>query len=135
MNIALIAHDSKKSSLIDFVCERRNFFSRLDVNLMATKNTAELLNQCGIHINQVCHSGPLGGDIEIAAKVCAGDVDLVVFFRDSLSSHPHQADIDALIRVCDLYEVPVVTNKKAAQSFNFNFIDTKISNVGLTGIV
>ena len=70
MNIALIAHDSKKSSLIDFVCVRREFFSRLDVNLMATKNTAELLNQCGIHINQVCLSCPLGGDIEIAAKVC-----------------------------------------------------------------
>ena len=54
------------------------------------------------------------GDIEIAAKVCAGKVDLVIFFRILLSSHPHQADIDALMRICDLYEVPVVTNKKAA---------------------
>ncbi len=97
---------------------------------MILKNcTARLLNQCGISIKQVCRSGPLGGDIEIAAKVCAGDIDLVVFFRNSLSSHPHQADIDVLMRMCDLYEIPIVTNKKAADLFHLNTRGVSVLNL------
>ncbi|MGB4014726.1 MAG: methylglyoxal synthase, partial [Bacilli bacterium] len=59
-------------------------------------------------------SGPLGGDQEIGAKVAKEEIDMVIFFRDPLTAQPHEPDISALLRLCDVYEIPLATNKNTA---------------------
>lgn len=112
MRIALIAHDKKKDDLIDFVRENREYF--LEHVLYATGTTGRMIISA-IDLDVHCFkSGPLGGDQEVGARVANGEIDLVIFFRDPLTSQPHEPDIMALLRLCDVYDIPLATNRSSA---------------------
>lgn len=118
MNIALIAHDKKKVVLIDFVKEHKEIFSKH--KLYATGTTGKLLiESTGLTITRK-KSGPLGGDQEIGSMVANGKIDVVIFFRDPLTAQAHEPDISALLRLCDVYEIPLATNNKSAELFISN---------------
>ena len=115
MNIALIAHDKKKRDLIDFVKVNENAFK--EHKLYATGTTGKLLmEETNLTITRK-KSGPLGGDQEIGSMVANHKLDLVIFLRDPLTAQAHEPDITALLRLCDLYEVPLATNIKSAELF------------------
>ena len=115
MNIALIAHDKKKQDIIEFVKRNEEAFSKH--KLYATGTTGKLLMEATkLTINRK-KSGPLGGDQEIGSMVANGKLDLIIFFRDPLTAQAHEPDITALLRLCDLYEVPLATNKQSAELF------------------
>jgi methylglyoxal synthase len=111
---ALVAHDGKKDELIDLVRAHRDHFASR--SLIATANTARRLSdELGLEIVRRVRSGPLGGDQEIGALVSRGLVDAVFFFRDPLWAQPHGADVHALVRVCELMNVPLATNRATAE--------------------
>jgi methylglyoxal synthase len=111
--LALIAHDGKKDDLLRFAKEHLELLGRLD--LVATATTGSLLaSQLDLQIRRVA-SGPQGGDLEIGAMIVHGDVDAVVFFRDPLTAHPHEPDIQAVMKVCDVHDVPIATNRASAE--------------------
>lgn len=115
MNIALIAHNRKKEDLTKFVKDNKKAFEKH--RLYATGTTGQILiEQVGLKINKK-KSGPLGGDQEIGSMVANGKLDMVIFFRDPLTAQAHEPDISALLRLCDLYEVPLATNKESAKLF------------------
>lgn len=115
MNIALIAHDKKKEELIDFVKKNKDDFSKH--KLYGTGTTGQLIiDRVGLEVNRK-KSGPLGGDQEIGSMVANGKLDMVIFFRDPLTAQAHEPDINALLRLCDLYQVPLATNPKSAHLF------------------
>jgi methylglyoxal synthase len=110
--IALIAHDRKKQELVDFVRGHLDFFREHD--LVATGSTGALVNQeLGLHVERVAH-GPYGGDLLIGGRVAEGVVKAVFFFRDPLTAQPHEPDVSALLRVCDVHHVPLATNVGSA---------------------
>lgn len=112
--IALIAHDQKKSQMLEFVREHVGFFRRQ--KLVATGNTGKLLaEQLGLDIERVTH-GPDGGDLIIGGRVAEGRIDAVLFFRDPLTAQPHEPDVSALMRVCDVHSIPLATNRATAES-------------------
>lgn len=112
MRIALIAHDKKKSDLVAFVRQYRDYFSHN--RLVGTGTTGWLIQEkTGLEVECV-NSGPLGGDQQIGAQIAEGSVDMVIFFRDPLTAQPHEPDISALIRICDVYNIPVATNQGTA---------------------
>lgn len=111
--VALIAHDGKKDDIMDVAREHRSLLRRL--RLLATGTTGgRLAEELGLDVERVA-SGPRGGDVQIAARIAHGEVDAVVFLRDPLTAHPHEPDIQALLKVCDIYGVPVATNAAAAR--------------------
>lgn len=115
MNIALIAHNKKKANLTKFVNDNKEAFSKH--RLYATGTTGQILiDEVGLKVNRK-KSGPLGGDQEIGSMVANGKLDMVIFFRDPLTAQAHEPDISALLRLCDLYEVPLATNKESAKLF------------------
>lgn len=110
--IALIAHNNKKQTLIDFVIKNISFFSRF--NIIATHDTAMLLTEkTSLKVIHAPH-GPEGGDLVIAAKVISKEVNAVFFFRDLMTPLPHEPDITALLRICDLHQIPLATNEATA---------------------
>lgn len=110
--IALIAHNNKKASLVNFVIKNIGFFSRF--NLIATHDTANLLTEkTSLSVIHAPH-GPEGGDLVIASKVVLKEVNAVFFFRDLLTPLPHEPDITALLRICDLHQIPLATNEATA---------------------
>ena len=115
MNIALIAHNKKKPDMVKFVSENKEAFSKH--RLYATGTTGQLLmDETGLVVSKK-KSGPLGGDQEIGSMVANHKLDVVIFFRDPLTAQAHEPDINALLRLCDLYEVPLATNKESAKLF------------------
>lgn len=111
--LALIAHDGKKDDLIRFAKEHATLLPRL--RLVATATTGSLLAaQLGLEVERVA-SGPQGGDLEIGAMIVRGDVQAVVFFRDPLTAHPHEPDIQAVMKACDVHDVPLATNRATAE--------------------
>lgn len=115
MRIALIAHDKKKDDMIEFV--KRYKSTLKEHELFATGTTGKLINEIiGLDVKRFL-SGPLGGDQQIGAKIAEGNMDLVIFFRDPLTSQPHEPDVSALIRLCDVHHVPVATNIGSAEIF------------------
>ena len=110
MKFALIAHDNKKADMVAFVMKRLEFFNRKDVEIVTTGTTGERIKHAGVDKVERVHSGPLGGDAEIAAMVTRGEIDGVVFFRDPLGKHPHEVDVSMLMRLCDVHDVPLATN-------------------------
>ncbi|HHY92647.1 MAG TPA: methylglyoxal synthase [Firmicutes bacterium] len=106
--IALIAHDKMKDELVDFVARHRDFFAQTE--LVATGNTGRLIQK---HTSLAVHcyqSGPLGGDQQIGAEIASGRIQAVFFFRDPLTPQPHEPDITALLRLCDVHYIPAATN-------------------------
>ena len=123
MNIALIAHNKKKDDIVKFVKKNRDVFAKH--RLYATGTTGQILiEETGLSITRK-KSGPLGGDQEIGSMVANGKLDLIIFFRDPLTAQAHEPDISALLRLCDLYEVPLATNKESAALFIKHIDKTK----------
>jgi methylglyoxal synthase len=113
MRIALIAHDGKKADMVAFVMKRLDFFNREDVDIVATGTTGNMIERAGVTKVDRVNSGPLGGDAEIGSMVSKGLVDGVIFFRDPLDKHPHEPDIQMLMRICDVHDIPLATNYKS----------------------
>ncbi len=113
MQIALIAHDEKKDDMIRFCKEH---VERLRAfRLVGTGTTAKVVRQAtGLEVRGM-QSGPYGGDQQIGAMVASGEMDAVIFLRDPLTAQPHEPDITALLRVCDVHNVPVATNLASAE--------------------
>ncbi|WP_182199397.1 methylglyoxal synthase [Paraliobacillus salinarum] len=113
MNIALIAHDKKKESIIEFAMSYKHILDKHQ--LFATGTTGEKISDAtGLDIFRF-QSGPLGGDQQIGARIAENKMDLVIFFRDPLTAQPHEPDISALMRLCDVYKIPLVTNLAGAE--------------------
>lgn len=113
MKIALIAHDNKKADMLEFVKKHRSRFS--NHQLFGTGTTGRrITEETGLPVH-CFKSGPFGGDQEIGAKVSQGEIDMVIFLRDPLTSHPHEPDVSALLRLSDIYEIPLATNRKTAE--------------------
>jgi methylglyoxal synthase len=111
--LALVAHDEKKGDLIRLAREHRSTLS--GVHLVATSHTGtQLAEELGLDVECV-RSGPEGGDMQIGARIVEGRVDAVVFLRDPLTAHPHEPDIQALMKVCDVHGVPLATNLASAE--------------------
>ncbi|MGI6558728.1 MAG: methylglyoxal synthase [Limnochordia bacterium] len=113
MRIALIAHDQKKDDMVSFVKRHGEILARH--SLMATGTTGKVVEEAtGLPVTKM-QSGPYGGDQQIGAEVAAGRVDAVIFLRDPLTAQPHEPDITALMRVCDVHNVPLATNTATAE--------------------
>lgn len=113
MNIALIAHDTKKDTLVNFVIAYQKIFAKAD--LFATGTTGLRIQEAtGLSVHRYL-SGPLGGDQQIGAMIAEDRMDLVLFFRDPLAAQPHEPDILALLRLCDVHNIPVATNIATAE--------------------
>jgi methylglyoxal synthase len=95
LTIALIAHDGKKEALVEFVAANKSWFERF--NLVATGTTGGRIAALGVEVERLA-SGPLGGDAQIAARITEGEVHAVIFFRDPMGKHPHEPDINMLLR-------------------------------------
>ncbi|WP_253475811.1 methylglyoxal synthase [Flavobacterium sp. HSC-61S13] len=114
MEIAIIAHDGKKRQMIEFVLRNRAFLSSDAVTLIATGTTGTLMEQEGFKVLKML-SGPLGGDAQIASRVAEEKTQMVLFFKDPLGKHPHEPDINMLLRVTDVHNIPLATNLATAQ--------------------
>ncbi len=113
MRVALIAHDEKKDDMVAFVI--RNEKRLAGTQLYATGTTGlRIMAATALDVHRFL-SGPMGGDQQIGAMVAGGKIDLVVFLRDPLTAQPHEPDILALLRVCDVHQVPVATNLISGQ--------------------
>ncbi|MCP8970524.1 methylglyoxal synthase [Ectobacillus ponti] len=113
MKIALIAHDKKKKDMVHFVAAYKPIFAKHE--LYATGTTGGLIiENTGLSVHRF-QSGPLGGDQEIGALIAKNKMDMVIFFRDPLTAQPHEPDISALIRLCDVYNIPLATNMGTAE--------------------
>lgn len=115
MNIALIAHDKKKQDIIGFTIAYKHIL--IKHTLFATGTTGKMISEATglpIHLFQ---SGPHGGDQQIGAKIADNDMDMVIFFRDPLTAQPHEPDVSALMRLCDVYKIPLATNIAASEIF------------------
>jgi methylglyoxal synthase len=112
ITLALIAHDGKKDEMVRFVQAHRNLLA--NTHLIATGTTGNRIAQAtGLEVTCM-FSGPLGGDAQIAARVAEEQVALVIFLVDPLYAHPHEPDIQGLLRVCNVYNVPLATNVATA---------------------
>ncbi len=110
--IALIAHDGKKADMVAFATYNREKLSRF--NLIGTGTTGGLLiEKVGLNVERML-SGPHGGDAQIAALVVQKQVDAVIFFVDPLDKHPHDPDIQTLLRACNVHNIPIATNLATA---------------------
>ncbi|MHC5202257.1 methylglyoxal synthase [Myroides sp. LJL119] len=114
MEIAIIAHDAKKKEMLLFMQDNKQVLDQAGIDLIATGTTGKLVQELGFKVECML-SGPLGGDAQIAARVAQGLTQMVLFFKDPLGKHPHEPDINMLLRVCDVHNVALATNKATAQ--------------------
>lgn len=113
MRLALIAHDGKKDDMIALAADFLPLLRRCA--LIATGTTGTRLAQAhGLTVERML-SGPLGGDLQIGARLAVGELDGVVFLRDPMTPQPHEPDINALVRACDVHDVPCATNVATAR--------------------
>ena len=111
-NIALIAHDGKKKELIQWCLDNKSVLEKHF--LSGTGTTARMITDAtGLPVRGY-NSGPLGGDQQIGAKIVEGKIDFVVFLSDPLSAQPHDPDVKAFLRICQVYDIPIATNKATA---------------------
>lgn len=113
MKIALIAHDGKKADMVHFLSGFKEKLHRADIDLVATGTTGRHIQRAGFEV-QIMLSGPLGGDAQIAAMAAQKELAMVIFFRDPLDKHPHEPDVQMLMRICDVHNIPLATNPAAA---------------------
>ena len=112
--LAIIAHDGKKADLVAFATFNRDQLA--EVQLVATSSTGRLLtDKVGLEVESL-ESGPVGGDVQIANRVVEGEIDAVVFMVDPLDKHPHEPDIQTLLRICNVCNVPLATNSATADA-------------------
>lgn len=112
--VALIAHDDKKDDLARFVLEHKSLFSRFA--LIGTGTTARIISEnTGLEVKRLM-SGPLGGDQQIGGAIAEGKVLAVFFYRDPLTAQPHEPDVSALLRICDVHNVPLSTNRATSEA-------------------
>jgi methylglyoxal synthase len=110
--LALIAHDGKKADMVAFALAHKDVLQRYE--LVATSTTGQLLEEkCGLIVTRML-SGPQGGDAQIAAQVAEGKIEAVFFFVDPLGKHPHDPDIQGLLRICNAHNVPLASNSATA---------------------
>ena len=114
MEIAIIAHDGKKADMVQFLNKNKAVLQQEKIKLIATGTTGSKAENAGFQVKKML-SGPMGGDAQIAARVAEGKTQMVLFFKDPNSSHPHEVDINMLIRVCDVHNIPLATNEATAQ--------------------
>ncbi|MEJ8765154.1 MULTISPECIES: methylglyoxal synthase [Oceanobacillus] len=115
MKIALIAHDKKKEDMIRFTIAYEHVLKEHE--LFATGTTGKLIKEATKLSVHRFKSGPLGGDQQIGALIADNEMDMVIFFRDPLTAQPHEPDITALMRLCDVYQIPLATNIAGAEIF------------------
>jgi methylglyoxal synthase len=113
VNIALIAHDKKKEDMVNFCVAYKHILGKH--KLCATGTTGKLIAEAtGLPVHRFL-SGPLGGDQQIGARVAYNKIDLVIFLRDPLTAQPHEPDVNALLRLCDVHNIPLATNLATAE--------------------
>ncbi|MEL7435985.1 MAG: methylglyoxal synthase [Chloroflexota bacterium] len=111
--LALISHDGKKADMVAFVMA--NYETLSHYKLVATNTTGGLIaEKTGLPVERML-SGPIGGDAQIAAKIAEGKIEAVFFFVDPLGKHPHDPDIQSLLRICNVHNVPLATNAATAE--------------------
>ena len=114
VTLALIAHDNKKEEMLSLVKDHVDELSRL--SLVATRSTGLLIQErTGLSVT-LMQSGPMGGDQQIGSLVASGLVKAIIFLRDPLTVQPHEPDVSALLRVCDVHNVPLATNLTTAEA-------------------
>ncbi|SEA62239.1 methylglyoxal synthase [Thalassobacillus cyri] len=113
MNIALIAHDEKKPEMLQFVFAYEQILKKH--TLFATGTTGKRIAEATSLKVVRFQSGPLGGDQQIGAKIAENEMDIIIFFRDPLTAQPHEPDISALLRLCDVHMIPLATNMAGAE--------------------
>lgn len=124
MKIALIAHDKKKNDMIALAIRFKEVLAKHD--LCATGTTGTLvMGETGLKITRM-KSGPLGGDQQIGSMIAEGNLDLVIFLRDPLTAQPHEPDVSALLRLCDVNAIPLATNVRSAEIILSALADDRI---------
>lgn len=113
MKIAIIAHDGMKAQMVSFLMHNLGLIQKSKAEIVATGTTGSLVLQAGLDVQCVA-SGPLGGDAQIASMVVEGKINMVFFFRDPMGKHPHEPDVQMLLRLCDVHDVPLATNPATA---------------------
>jgi methylglyoxal synthase len=112
--LALVAHDAKKDDMVDLMRVHRDELAEVD--LVATRDTGQLIQKrIGLPVT-LLQSGALGGDQQIGALIASEEVDAVIFLRDPFMADPRETDVSALLRVCDVHNVPLATNLATAEA-------------------
>lgn len=114
MNIAFIAHDRKKEEMVNFVIAYESVFNQQHTLYSTGTTGTRIMEQTSLKLHRFM-SGPLGGDQQIGAMVAQNEMDLIIFLRDPLMAQPHEPDIIALLRLCDVQGIPVATNVATAE--------------------
>ena len=112
MKIALIAHDKKKDEIIELAKKYKDVLGGHELYATGTTGTL-IMGETGLVIHRM-KSGPLGGDQQIGAMLANGELDLIIFLRDPLTAQPHEPDVSALLRLCDVQSIPLATNASSA---------------------
>ncbi len=113
MKIALIAHDKKKNEIIELAIAYKDVLAEHELYATGTTGTL-IMGETSLAIHRM-KSGPLGGDQQIGAMLADGNLDLVIFLRDPLTAQPHEPDVSALLRLCDVQRIPLATNTSTAK--------------------
>jgi methylglyoxal synthase len=114
LSLALVAHDAKKEDMVRLVMAHEEELSGLE--LTATRSTGRLIEErTGLKV-RLLESGSMGGDQQVGALVANEAIKAVIFLRDPLTAHPHEPDVSALLRVCDVHNVPLATNLTTAEA-------------------
>jgi methylglyoxal synthase len=112
MKIALIAHDKKKNAIIELAKAYKDVLGKHELYATGTTGTL-IMGETALPIHRM-KSGPLGGDQQIGAMLANGELDIVIFLRDPLTAQPHEPDVSALLRLCDVQKIPLATNRASA---------------------
>ena len=123
MKIALIAHDKKKHDMIRLAVKYRDVLARHELYATGTTGTM-IMGETGLKITRM-KSGPLGGDQQIGSMVADGNLDMILFLRDPLTAQPHEPDVSALLRLCDVMNIPLATNVAGCEIFLDYLADLK----------
>ena len=112
MKIALIAHDKKKEEIIELTKQYKDVLAKYELYATGTTGTM-IMGETGLSIHRM-KSGPKGGDQQIGAMLANGELGLIIFLRDPLTAQPHEPDVSALLRLCDVQTIPLATNASSA---------------------